>query len=107
MNDHVGRYGSIMAWRLIGTCSALAVTLDSIPAASAAVRGLQGTTLIMRPLEAFHLNDFPDNEQLAGQAQKFVVRVIGSGTASMEAMAASWQKIQELPPTEWRVARAY
>jgi hypothetical protein len=102
MNEHVGRYGSIVAWRLIGSCSALAVTLDTIPAVSAAVRGLAGATLIMRPLEAFFLDEFPNNEQLAGRIQRVVGRMIGSGTAFMEAMAASWQKIQELSPTEWR-----
>ena len=104
MNTHVGRHGGIVAWRLIGTCSALAVSMDSTAATSAAVRSLGGSTLLMRPVTSFFLEDFPHNEQLAEHVQKVTSRMVGSGAAYMEAMSATWQKIQELPPAEWRRA---
>ena len=102
MNEHVGRYGGISAWRVLGPCSALALTLESAEQASAAAVGLDGTTLLMRPLAAYFLDEFPNNEQLAGHVQKVATRMIGSGTVYMEAMARGWQHIQELSPMELR-----
>ena len=100
MNEHVARYGGILAWRLIG--NALAMTLDSVPAAAAAARGLDGSTLLLTPMAVSFLHDFPSNERLAGSVQGIIGRSLGSGTAFMEAMSASWARLQELPPAEVR-----
>ena len=100
MNEHVARYGGIQAWRLIG--NALAMTMESSPAAVAATRGLDGGTLLLSPMAVSFLEDFPSDENLAARVQSVVSRSLGSGTAYMEAMSSSWSRLQELPAAEMR-----
>ena len=90
----------ILAWRLIG--NSLAMTLESISASVAAARGLEGSTLLLSSMTVSFLDDFPSNEALAERVQDMVSRTLGSGTAFMEVMSASWSRLQELPPAEIR-----
>ena len=100
MREHVGRFGSIEKWRILGPCGLIILTMDSSGSCSAAAEQLSGTTMIMRPVGVSLLSDFPDNERLAGEAQKVAMRRFGSGSAFMAAMSACWQLLQDAAPTQ-------
>lgn len=97
MREHIGRFGSIDKWRILGPCGSLVITMDSTGACSAAAQQLSGTTMLMRPLGISLLTDFPDNDRLAGEAQKVAMRRFGTGSAYMECMVACWNMLQEMP----------
>lgn len=106
MREHLGRHGGIDCWRvlLLGgnpssscSCSALAVSMDSPYAASTVLRHVTGMTMLMTPLVATAISEFPDNDRLAGEIQKVALRTFGSGPAYAEVMASCWQALSELP----------
>jgi hypothetical protein len=91
------RFGSISSYRLLGSYGAAALSLESPHAASSALRSLHGATMLMRPLSATLLSDFPDDEHLSAGAQALAMRTMGTGTAYREAMGALWQELRDLP----------
>lgn len=62
-------FGSISGYRLLGSYSSAALSLESPRAATHALHALDGSVMLMHPVAATLLSEFPDDEHLSGTAQ--------------------------------------
>eukprot|EP00798_Chlamydomonas_sp_ICE-L_P018690 gene18690-25210_t len=98
MQQNISSYGDVMAWRLLGQYGALAVTIKGTNSAANAAASLHGATMVMNPMSASLLTEFPTDQAIVTQAQQMAVRN-SVGNDWMDTMAEIWKKLKVLPPS--------